>query len=69
MFRRFADSLMSVLLLASLIPATSVSAQQDHDFSELEKVALAELKETDTPGAAVLVVSGDRAVRQRMRCS
>lgn len=62
MFRRFADSLMSVLLLASLIPATSVSAQQDHDFSELEKVALAELKETDTPGAAVLVVSGDRAV-------
>ncbi len=62
MFERFAKSLVSALLLASLIPATSVSAQQDHDLSELEKVALAELKETDTPGAAVVVVSGDRAV-------
>ena len=61
MFRQF-YSLVSVLLLASLIPATSVFAQQDHDFSELEKVALAELKETNTPGAAVVVVSGDRAV-------
>ena len=62
MFRRFADPLVSVLLLASLMLATSVSAQQAHDFSELEKVALAELKETNTPGAAVVVVSGDRAV-------
>ena len=62
MFRRFANPLMSVLLLASLIPTTSISAQQDRDYSELEKVALAELKETNTPGAAVVVVSGERAV-------
>ena len=62
MFERFTKSLISVLLLASLIPATSVSAQQDHDYRELEKVALAELKETNTPGAAVVIVSGDRAV-------
>src|SRR5215510_12294558 len=32
------------------------------DFGELEKVALAELAETNTPGAAVGVVSGDRLV-------
>ena len=62
MLKRFAESLVSALLLASLIPATSVSAQQDRDYSELEKIALAELKETDTPGAAVVVVSGDRSV-------
>ena len=56
MFRRF-YALVSVLLLASL-----VSAQQDRDYSELEKVALAELKETNTPGATVAIVSGGRAI-------
>lgn len=59
---RMSNQLVAVLLVASLIPATSVSARQDRDFSELEKVALAELKETDTPGAAIIIVSGDRAV-------
>lgn len=59
---RMSNQLVAVLLVASLIPATSVSAQQDRDFSELEKVALAELRETGTPGAAIIIVSGDRAV-------
>jgi CubicO group peptidase (beta-lactamase class C family) len=36
--------------------------QPKPDFGELEKVALAELAETNTPGAAVGVVSGDRLV-------
>lgn len=39
MFRRF-NRLLSVLLLGSLIPATT-AAQQDRKASELEKVALA----------------------------
>jgi len=59
MSRRF-DLLTLVLLLVLLISATSAYAQQDRDFSELEKVALAELNETNTPGAAVVIVSGDR---------
>ncbi len=45
-----------------MIPCSSVSAQQGRDFRELEKVALEELKETNTPGAAILIVSGDRVV-------
>lgn len=61
MFKRF-NQLVGLLLVALLTPANSVSARQDRDFSELEKVALAELKETDTPGAAIIIVSGDRAV-------
>lgn len=32
------------------------------DFAELERVALEELKETKTPGAAIAVVSGDRVL-------
>ncbi len=32
------------------------------DFSELEKVAIEELTETNTPGAAIAIVSGDRII-------
>src|SRR5262245_22168541 len=39
--------------------------QPKPDFGELEKVALAELAETNTPGAALGVVSGDRLVFAR----
>jgi CubicO group peptidase (beta-lactamase class C family) len=38
------------------------SSSQQPDFSELEKVVLEELKETNTPGAAIAIVSGDRVV-------
>ena len=51
------------VLLPVLLPVSPVLAQQQAvDFSPLAQVALAELKETNTPGAAVAVVSGDRLV-------
>jgi CubicO group peptidase (beta-lactamase class C family) len=53
-------------LLAPVLLLWFAVAQQPQpskpDFSELEKVALAELAETNTPGAAVGVVNGDRLV-------
>ena len=50
-----------VILLSLLLPF--LFAQQQHvDLTELERVALAELQELRTPGAAVAVVSGDRLV-------
>ncbi|HEY0405159.1 MAG TPA: serine hydrolase domain-containing protein [Pyrinomonadaceae bacterium] len=54
-----------ILLLLSLLvaPQGRVLAQKPEvDFGELEKVLLAELKETRTPGAAIAIVSGDRIV-------
>jgi len=48
------------LLLPSGFPASA--KQQRVDFTQLEEVVLEELKETNTPGAAVAVVSGDRRV-------
>lgn len=36
--------------------------RQNIDFSTLEKVALEELREKNTPGAAVAIVSGDRII-------
>jgi CubicO group peptidase (beta-lactamase class C family) len=55
---------LSLMLLSVLLPSASLSfaQQQRVDFSQLEKVALEELKQTNTPGAAVAVVSGDRLV-------
>ena len=51
------------LILVSLFLARLESAQEKEiDFSDLEKVALEELKETNTPGAAVAIVSGDDIV-------
>lgn len=47
---------LSIFLLPSLI-----SAQQEKiDFNQLEKVIVEELRETNTPGAAVGIVKGDR---------
>ena len=60
------QSLISLcFLLPSSVPQSASPAlakQQGVDFTQLEKVALEELKETNTPGAAVAVVSGDRQV-------
>src|SRR5262247_358797 len=52
--------LLSVWLLWFAFSPQSKSSNPD--FGELEKVALAELAETNTPGAAVGIVSGDRLV-------
>ncbi|MBO0800461.1 MAG: beta-lactamase family protein, partial [Blastocatellia bacterium] len=50
--------LVSVPLLWLVFAHQSRSSEPD--FGELEKVALAEMAETNTPGAAVGIVSGDR---------
>ncbi len=52
--------LLSVSLLGFAFAQQSQSSKPD--FGELEKVALAELAETNTPGAAVGIVSGERLV-------
>jgi CubicO group peptidase (beta-lactamase class C family) len=49
--------LLSFFLSSSLAP---LAQQKKVDFSQIDKVALKELKETNTPGAAVAVVIGDR---------
>jgi CubicO group peptidase (beta-lactamase class C family) len=56
--------LLLFVLLSVLLPSSSMvfARQQTVDFTKLEKVALEELKETNTPGAAVAIVSGDRVV-------
>ena len=51
-----------VLLSLVLSSAFRVRRTQGVDFTQLEKVALEELIERNTPGAAVAVVSGDRRV-------
>src|SRR5712691_13407389 len=64
--RTAALRLFRALLTLVLIPGApfgSVLAQQSQkDFAQLEKAALDELRETNTPGAAVAVVRGDRIV-------
>jgi CubicO group peptidase (beta-lactamase class C family) len=51
-----------VLLLVPPQPAYASGARQKIDFGELGKVALAEMKEKSTPGAAIAIVSGDRVI-------
>lgn len=55
--------LLIAVLLALVLTAESSLAQRPRgDYRGLEKVVSDELKETNTPGAAVAVVSGDRVV-------
>ncbi|MBV9958815.1 MAG: serine hydrolase, partial [Acidobacteria bacterium] len=52
------------LLLILFVCTLSVSAQQSapKDLSELEKTLQDELKTSNTPGAALAIVSGDRVI-------
>lgn len=60
---RFVTPVALALLLLVLPQAALASLRrQKIDFSELEKVALAELKERNTPGAAIGVIIGDSVV-------
>jgi CubicO group peptidase (beta-lactamase class C family) len=52
----------ALLLLLLLQPFTALALRQKVDFSEFEKIALAELQETGTPGAAIAIISGDRVI-------
>ena len=62
--------LRPLLLLVFLQPVISAiqqlpAQQREIDFAELDRVALAELQETKTPGAAVAVISGARVIFAR----
>lgn len=51
-----------LLLLLLSVPMPVIALGQKPDFSELEKVILQEMQETDTPGLAIAIISGDRVV-------
>ena len=55
-------SLPAILLLALVFPPAVAIQEQLPDLNQLEKVVLEELKETNTPGATVAIVSGDRVI-------
>ncbi|MEK6323175.1 MAG: serine hydrolase domain-containing protein [Acidobacteriota bacterium] len=61
MFKRSFLALFLTMALAS-VPASFAVQEQQPDFSQLEKVVLEELKDTNTPGATVAIVSGDRVI-------
>jgi CubicO group peptidase (beta-lactamase class C family) len=61
MFKRSFLIVSLILALASVSASFAVQEQQP-DFSQLERVVLEELKETNTPGATVAIVSGDRVI-------
>jgi CubicO group peptidase (beta-lactamase class C family) len=50
-----------LLLLLATVPAVA----KPPDFTELERLVPEELKERNTPGAVIAIVSGDRVVYQR----
>ena len=56
-------SICAFLLLLFLCPAEL--AAKPPDFTELEKLVPEELKERNTPGAVIAIVSGDRVVYQK----
>lgn len=60
MFKR--SFLAFSLVLALAVPATIAVQEQQPDFSQLERAVLEELKETNTPGVTVAIVSGERVI-------
>jgi CubicO group peptidase (beta-lactamase class C family) len=61
LLNKSAGSMLTGAILFCLAIAQQPQSSKP-DFAELEKVALAELADTNTPGAAVGIVSGDRLV-------
>jgi CubicO group peptidase (beta-lactamase class C family) len=53
---------LSLAITLETIPASFAIQEQQPDFSQLEKTVLEELKETNTPGATVAIVSGERVI-------
>src|SRR5688572_30960501 len=52
------------LLMLLVVPAAELIAKPP-DFTELEKLVPEELKERNTPGAVIAIVSGNRVVYQK----
>jgi CubicO group peptidase (beta-lactamase class C family) len=68
---RLAAVVLLTILLAPLLnstvakPLRPMRAPEDINFSELDKLVPVELKERNTPGAVVTIVSGNRVVYQK----
>ena len=60
MLRRSVLTLLAIILAS--MPASLAGQEQQPDFSQLESVIREELKETNTPGATVAIVQGDRVI-------
>jgi CubicO group peptidase (beta-lactamase class C family) len=60
------EIMKSIALLLSVLCIVGVSQAQSRqaapDFAKLERIVMAELAETNTPGAALGIVSGDRLI-------
>jgi len=54
--------LTSLVVALAVTPASLALQEQKPDFSQVEKTVLEELKETNTPGATVAIVSGERVI-------
>jgi len=64
--RRSRRVLFSIPIAVSLLGlGAGARTQTPPDFASLEKVALEELKQTNTPGAAIAIVRGDKVVMAR----
>src|SRR5687767_12031711 len=57
--KKVSTFLLTLTLLAS---ARTVRAQSSGDFADLDSVAAAELRATNTPGCAIAVVRGEEVV-------
>ena len=53
---------LAPLLILVLIAEQSLAQRPQSDYRDFEKTVLRELRETNTPGAAVAIVSGDRVI-------
>src|SRR5215510_3971163 len=58
-------SLVLILLMIAVLPLAAQQSPSAARFAELERVVLAELEETKTPGAVVAIVQGDTIVYQK----
>jgi CubicO group peptidase (beta-lactamase class C family) len=63
--RLFAFPVALFMLLLSRSSTGVLASQQEPDFSDLDQVALAEMKEMAIPGAVVAVVRGDRVIHMK----
>jgi CubicO group peptidase (beta-lactamase class C family) len=61
---KFITRLMSLTLILFFFSTLPIAAQQQR-FAELERMVLAELEETKTPGAIVAIVQGETIVYQK----
>jgi CubicO group peptidase (beta-lactamase class C family) len=60
MLRLSVFTLLAIILAS--VPASLAIQEQQPDFGQLERTVLDELKQTNTPGATLAIVSGDRVI-------